>query len=151
MKMTTSTRYLTRRMDAKLRTAAKIVERDLPREAKAIASEEGDKWSNKIRASGRGGRWNAQMSRIESSFTTPKSGSLSVRMGWLGTPPPAEDGKTTWFVYWDRGFQLFGRPGPENAMPGIMAQLDARRNLTRRFNDLAKDIVVDVERTIGGS
>jgi len=133
-------------MDRNLRAAALVVERDLPREGKAIASEVADKWSNKIRSSGRGGRWNAQMSRIETAFTTPASGALFVRMGWLGSPPEAKDGKTTWFVYQDVGYNAFGRG---THVPGLMAQMDARRDLTRRFNDLARDIVDDVERTIG--
>lgn len=142
-----STRFLTRNLTAKLREAAKAIERDLPREAKAITSEEADKWSNRIKASGRGGSWNAQMSRIETSFGTPKSGALFIRMGWLGSPPQAADGKTTWFVYQDTGYNAFGR-GPQ--IPGIMAQMDARRNMTRRLNELARDIADEAERRIGG-
>ena len=145
--MTWSTRYTTRRIQSKLLKVASDINRSVEVEGRAIASEEADKWSNKVRASGRGGSHNAQMSRIETSFTHPKSGSLFVRMGWLGNPPMAADGKTTWFVYWDTGFNLFGRG---QMMPGIMAQMDARRNLTRRFNDLARDIVDDAERTLGG-
>lgn len=145
--MTWSTRFVARRITQKLQQAATQISRDVDVEGRAIASEEADNWSNKIRASGRGGRWNAQMARIETAFTHPKSGALFVRMGWLGNPPMAEDGKTTWFVYWDTGFNMFGR-GP--VMPGIMAQMDARRNLTRRFNELARDIVDEAERTIGG-
>lgn len=148
MKMTISTRYLTQRIGAKVKAAALVIERDLPAEARSIASEVSDKWSNKVRASGRGGRWNAQMSRIETSFGTPKSGALFVRMGWLGSPPQAADGKTSWFVYQDRGYNAFGRG---THVPGIMAQMDARRDLTRRMNDLARDIVDEVENKWGGA
>lgn len=144
--MVWSTRFTTRSFSQKLDAAARSINRSLEVEGKQIASEEADRWSNKVRASGRGGSWNAQMSRIETSFTHPKSGSLFVRMGWLGNPPEAADGKTTWFVYWDTGFNLFGRG---TMMPGIMAQMDARRNLTRRFNELARDIVDETERIIG--
>ena len=145
--MTASVRFVTKRFTSTLQDVARSIERDLESEGRQIASSVADKWSNKVRASGRGGRWNAQMSRIETSFTHPKSGALFVRMGWLGNPPMAEDGKTTWFVYWDTGFNMFGR-GP--VMPGIMAQMDARRELTRRFNDLARDIVDDAEKRLGG-
>lgn len=140
-----TTRFLTRRIQDRLVQAAREVERSVEIEGKAIASEEADRWSQKIRASGRGGRWNAQMSRIETSFTKPASGGLYVRMGWLGNPPQAADGKTTWFAYWDSGFRLFGGP---IVMPGIMAQMDARRNMTRRFNELARDIADQAERRI---
>lgn len=142
-----STRFVARRITSKLQQAAAEIERSVDVEGRAIASEVADRWSNKVRASGRGGHWNAQMSRIETAFSHPKSGALFVRMGWLGNPPMAADGKTTWFVYWDTGFMLFGR-GP--MMPGIMAQMDARRELTRRFNTLARDIVDEAERRIGG-
>lgn len=141
-----STRFVTKRIQGDLLHAAAIINRRVDSEARTIASQEADRWSNKVRASGRGGRWNAQMARIETAFTKPKSGALFVRMGWLGNPPMAEDGKTTWFVYWDTGFNMFGR-GP--VMPGIMAQMDARRNLTRRFNELARDIADEAERIIG--
>lgn len=142
-----STRFVAKRLTAQIREAAKVIERDLPREAKAIASEEADKWSNRIRASGRGGRWNAQMSRIETSFTNPASGALFIRMGWLGSPPEAADGKTTWFVYQDTGYNAFGRG---THVPGIMAQMDARRNMTRRMNELARDVAKSAEQKIGG-
>jgi hypothetical protein len=145
--MTWTTRFVARRIPQKLQQVAAQINRSIDTEGRVIASEEADRWSNKVKASGRGGRWNAQMARIETSFSHPKSGALFVRMGWLGNPPMAEDGKTTWFAYWDSGFTLFGK-GPY--MPGIMAQMDARRNLTRRFNELARDIVDEAERTLGG-
>lgn len=126
---------------------ARSIERDIETEGRSIASEVSDRWSNKIRSSGRGGRWNAQMSRIETSFTKPKSGALFIRMGWLGSPPQAADGKTTWFVYQDSGYNAFGRG---THVPGIMAQMDARRELTRRMNELARDVVDEAERKIGG-
>lgn len=145
--MTWSTRFVVRRIHGKLQDAATSINRSVEVEGRAIASEEADRWSNKVRASGRGGSHNAQMSRIETAFSHPKSGALFVRMGWLGNPPMAADGKTSWFVYWDTGFNLFGRG---QMMPGIMAQMDARRSLTRRFNELARDIVDEAERKLGG-
>lgn len=144
--MTASVRFLTKRYTSGLMDVARSIDRDIEVEGKAIASEVADRWSNKVRSSGRGGRHNAQMARIETAFTRPKSGALFVRMGWLGNPPMAEDGRTTWFAYWDSGFNMFGR-GP--FMPGIMAQMDARRDLTRKMNELARDIVDDAERRIG--
>lgn len=144
--MTASVRFITKRFTNKLQEVARSIDRDLEVEGRQAASEVADKWSNRIRSSGRGGRWNAQMSRIETSFTKPKSGALFIRMGWLGSPPQAEDGKTTWFVYQDRGYNAFGR-GPY--IPGLMAQMDARREMTRRMNELARDIVDNAERQIG--
>lgn len=145
--MTASVRFMTKRFTSTLQDVARSIERDLEVEGRAITSDVADKWSNRIRASGRGGRWNAQMSRIETSFTKPKSGALFVRMGWLGSPPQAADGKTTWFVYQDRGYNAFNSG---TFVPGIMAQMDARRDMTRRMNELARDIVDEAERRIGG-
>lgn len=144
--MTASVRFIVKRFTSELNDTARMIERSVETEGRAIASEVADKWSNKIRASGRGGRWNAQMSRVETSFSRPKSGSLYVRMGWLGNAPMAADGKTTWFVYQDRGYNMFGR-GP--FIPGLMAQMDARRDMTRKMNELARDIVDDAQSRLG--
>jgi len=144
--MRVAVRFQTQRIHRNLLEAAKVIEVDLPREAKSIASEVADKWSNRIKSSGRGGRWNSQMARIETSFTTPKSGALFVRMGWLGSPPPAADGRTTWFAYHDTGYHAFGGP---TFVPGLMAQMDARRDLTRRYNELAEDIARKAESKLG--
>ena len=141
-----SVRFRTERITAELVNAAREMGRDIDREARQITREVGDKWSNKIRRSGRGGRWNAQMARIESSVTNPKSGALFVRLGWLGGPPEAEDEKTTWFVYQDTGYNAFGR-GP--FIPGIMAQEDARREMNLRFKEMREDIVRQTEQRIG--
>jgi hypothetical protein len=72
------------------------------------------------------------MDDIDGRVTQPRRGGFFVRMGWLNGPPLAEDGKTTWFVYQDVGYDPFGmiRKGYNaRRIPGLMLQLDARRML----------------------
>lgn len=147
MSVKVSARFVTKRIASNLRMAGDVLNRDLRHEVEAIAQDEADRWSSKVARAGRGGSLHAQMRNIETQVTVPKSGAVFIRMGWLSSPPIAKDGKTSWFVYWDTGFQLFGRPGEANAMPGIKAQMDARINLNRRVNNLVYDIARKVERT----
>lgn len=127
-----STRFFTERIDRAALEAKNILTKDAEAEYKVALSKSATKWSNRIRSSGRGGRHNAQMSQINSSITQTRSGKFFMRVGWLGSPPEAEDGKTTWFVYQDKGYNAFGRGTP---VPGLLLQIDARDDLK---NELAK-------------
>lgn len=141
--MPMTTRFFTARVDQAVLRSQKILTDDARKEYLHEMSEVAEWWGNKIRASGRGGSHNAQMSRIETAMSATGSGKFFMRVGWLGSPPQAADGKTTWFVYQDTGYSMFGR-GP--FIPGLMLQIDARTRLTEGIRDANKRLAARVER-----
>ena len=137
-----STRFITARVDKATLASQRILTEDAEREYKSELSEVATWWSDRIRRSGRGGSHNAQMSRIESRITSTRSGRFNMRLGWLGAAPQAADGLTTWFVYQDVGYHLFGR---STFIPGLMLQIDARQRLIEGLRDANERLARKVE------
>lgn len=141
--MPMTTRFFTARVDQAALRSQKILTDDARSEYLAEMRDVAEWWGGKIRASGRGGSHNAQMSNIETAITTTGSGKFFMRVGWLGSPPMAADGKTTWFVYQDTGYHMFGG---SHFVPGLMLQLDARQRLAEGIRDANKRLAARVER-----
>lgn len=127
-----STRFFTKRIDEFFDEADEALTTYAAKQYQEAADETAEWWSNRIRASGRGGRHNSDMANIEAAVTQPKKGGFFVRVGWLNGAPPAEDGRTTWYVYQDTGYDPFGmiRKGYNaQRVPGLFIQQDARDRL----------------------
>lgn len=95
-------------------------------------------WGDRIAASGRGGDHNAEMAGIEGRVTQPRKGGFFFRVGWLNHPPMAADGRTSWFVYQDVGYDPFGMAKKgygASRVPGLLLQLDARSRLQESIRD----------------
>lgn len=140
-----STRFIAKRITDNIEAGINVLQRDIQPEYTKAAGEVAEWWSRGILRSGRGGSHNRQMASIESSVNKTGSG-WSVRVGWLGGAPMAADGKTTWFVYQDTGYNAFGR-GP--FISGLMLQIDARQRLEVGLRDANERIARKVERTVG--
>lgn len=140
-----STRFIAKRITDNIQAGINVLERDIQPEYTKAAGEVAEWWSRGILRSGRGGSHNAAMARIESQVNKTGSG-WSVRVGWLGSPPMAADGKTSWYVYHDRGYNAFGRG---TYVPGLFLQLDARQRLEIGLRDANERIVRKVEQAIG--
>lgn len=138
-----TTRFFTARIDQATLRSQKILTEDARSEYLDEMREVSEWWGGKIRASGRGGSHNGQMSNIETQISSTGSGKFFMRVGWLGSPPQAADGKTTWFVYQDTGYHMFGGP---HFVPGLMLQIDARQRLTEGVRDANKRLAARVER-----
>jgi hypothetical protein len=125
-----STRFVTSRLDNFIQAGEHAVTTYAQEQYQEAADEAAEWWAGKVRASGRAP--GKGMDDIDGRVTQPRRGGFFVRMGWLNGPPLAEDGKTTWFVYQDVGYDPFGmiRKGYNaRRIPGLMLQLDARRML----------------------
>lgn len=143
--VTWSTRYATKRITDGINGAIKVLESSR-QEYEEAAEEVADWWGSRIRSSGRGSQWNPQMSNIQSQVTTPKRGGYFIRVGWLSGAPMAKDGRTSWFVYQDTGYHMFGG---ERWIPGLMLQLDARQRLEVEIFKANERIARKAEREIG--
>lgn len=142
--MSVSVRFFTKRIDAAVLQGKKELTLGARREYQEAAEEAAEWWGGRVRASGRGGRWNAQMSNINAQVTTPKAGGFFIRVGWFNpSGPMAEDGRTSWFVYQDTGYDLFGRGS--TFIPGLMLQLDARQRLETEMRKANERIAERVE------
>lgn len=111
------------------------------------ADEAAEWWGNRIRSSGRGGSHNAEMAAVEGRVTQPRRGGFFFRVGWLNHPPMAEDGRTSWFVYQDSGYDPFGmvRKGyAATPVPGLLLQIDARRMLQEGIRDANDKIASEI-------
>lgn len=140
-----STQYTTKRITDAIGGAIQVLESSTD-EYKEAAETVADWWGGRIRASGRGGSHNAQMANIESQVTTPRRGGYFIRVGWLSGPPRAADGKTSWFVYQDTGYHMFGG---SHFVPGLMLQIDARQRLEVEIFKANERIARRAEREIG--
>lgn len=112
-------------------------------------NEAAEWWSDRIAASGRAP--GKGMENVTAQVTQPRSGGFFVRMGWLSGAPRAADGRTTWFVYQDTGYDPFGmvRKGYNASMiPGLMLQIDARRMLQENMRDATRLVARDVRTAI---
>lgn len=143
-----SVRFVTKRIDAAVLQGQRILTQDARDEYQEAADTAAEWWGSRIRSSGRGGSWNAQMSDINAQVTTPKSGGFFVRVGWFNpSGPQAEDGKTSWFVYQDTGYDLFGQG--KHFIPGLLLQLDARQQLELEMFKANERIARRVEAVFG--
>lgn len=143
--MSWSVRYTTKRITDAIDNAIGVLENSKA-EYQEAADEVAGWWGGKIRASGRGGSHNSQMADIQTQVTTPKRGGYFIRMGWLSGAPQAADGKTSWFVYQDSGYRLFGG---SHLVPGLMLQIDARQRLEVAIFKANERIARKAEREIG--
>lgn len=142
---TVSTRFAVKRITDKIHAGINVLEGDaIKSEYVQAAGDVAEWWSRGIARSGRGGTHNRQMASIESRVTKSRSG-WNIRVGWLGHPPMAADGKTTWFVYQDTGYQLFGG---SRFIPGLMLQIDARQRLEIAIRDANERIAIKVEQAV---
>lgn len=103
------------------------------------ADEAAEWWSGQIvakrRAEGHG------MERVRGAVTQPRRGGFFFRVGWLDGSPKAADGRTSWFVYQDAGYHLFGGP---TEIPGLLLQIDARRMLQEGIRDANDKIAREI-------
>lgn len=142
---TWSTRFAAKRITDKIHAGIDVLQGDVIKaEYTQAAGDVAEWWSRGIARSGRGGSHNRQMASIESRVTKSATG-WNIRVGWLGSPPMAEDGRTTWFVYQDTGYQLFGG---SRFIPGLLLQIDARQRLEIGIRDANERIALKVERAI---
>ena len=142
---TWSTRYATKRITDKIHAGIDVLQSDAVKvEYLQAAGDVAEWWSRGIARSGRGGSHNRQMASIETRVTKSVT-AWNIRVGWLGNPPMAEDGKTTWFVYQDTGYHLFGG---SRFIPGLMLQLDARQRLEVEIRNANERIANKVQRAI---
>lgn len=142
--MSISVQFFTKRIDAAVLQGKKELTEVARKEYQKAAEEAADWWGSRVRASGRGGGWNAQMSNINAKVTMPRAGGFFVRVGWFDpSGPRAEDGRTSWFVYHDTGYDMFGRGS--TFIPGLMLQLDARQRLEKEMRAANERIAARVE------
>lgn len=147
--MSISVQFVTKRIDAAVLRGQKELTDGARKEYQEAAEEAAEWWGDRIRASGRGGQWNAQMSNINSQVTSPKSGGFFIRVGWFNPAGPrAEDNRTSWFVYQDTGYDLFGRGS--TFIPGLMLQIDARQRLENEMRKANERIADRVEAAFRG-
>lgn len=140
-----TTRFFTKRVTDAVVAGQRVLTSEAQSEYQKAADDVAEWWGGRIRASGRGGSHNAAMSNINAKVTQPKAGGFFVRVGWFDPSGPiAEDGKTSWFVYQDTGYDLFGRGN--TFIPGLMLQLDARQRLEVAMRDANERIANKVER-----
>lgn len=139
-----STRFISKRITDKIEAGINVLQRDAQAEYTQAAGDVADWWSRGILRSGRGGSHNRQMASIESRVSKTGKG-WSIRVGWLGSPPMAADGRTSWFVYQDTGYNAFGR-GP--FIPGLLLQIDARQRLEIGIRDANERLANRVKREI---
>ena len=143
-----STRFVTKRLDEAILRGQKILKEDARKRYQEAADDVADEWGGKISASGRGGSHNSAMANINSQVTSPKAGGFFVRVGWFDPPGlQAEDGKTSWFVYQDTGYQMFGGP---HHIPGLLLQVDMRQKLELKMREANEDIAAKVEAQFRG-
>lgn len=138
-----STRFFTARFDTFFKEADKVLTEQAAVLFTEAAERVAEQWGARVKASGRGGSHNADMANIKAKVTQPKKGGFFVRIGWLNSPPAAADGKTSWYVYQDAGYDPFGMIGkgiPAARVPGLFAQMDARQNASRYFEEAVDDI-----------
>jgi hypothetical protein len=127
--MTWSTRFATASLEKFISEGEKAVTTYAQQQYAEAAQVAADWWSGKIPA-GRGGSHAAEMKNITQRVTATRSARFFVRMGWLNHPPVAEDGKTSWFVYHDVGYDPFGMVKKGYAtqrVAGLFLQIEARR------------------------
>lgn len=140
-----STRFFTKRIEDGLLAGQDILRKDAQEEYAEAAEKVADEWGNRIRASGRGGSHNAEMSNINHQVTQPRSGAFFVRVGWFDPAGPmAADGKTSWFVYHDTGYRAFGKTW----VPGLMIQLDMRQKLELEIREANERLAGKVTKAI---
>lgn len=143
--MSWSTKFATARLNSMFDEMEEaLTDRAQGRYQKA-ADDAADWWGGRIASSGRASGHG--MENVQGRVTQPRSGGFFVRMGWLGSAPRAADGKTTWFVYQDTGYDPFGmvRKGFNARMvPGLMLQVDARQLLAENLRDANRLIARDV-------
>lgn len=138
-----STQFFTARLNGFYDEANKALTTEAAKEFQEAADQVAEEWSKRVKASGRGGSHNSEMADIKAKVTQPKKGGFFVRIGWLDSPPKAADGKTSWFVYQDAGYDPFGmiaRGIPASRVPGIFAQMDARARANRLFEQAVDNI-----------
>ena len=102
-------------------------------------------WSGKITSSGRAPGHG--MENVEAKVTQPRKGGFFFRVGWLNHPPMASDGKTSWFVYQDAGYDPFGmitKGYSATRVPGLLLQIDARRMLQDGIHDANDQIAREI-------
>lgn len=136
-----TTRFFTQRLKGFEATATNILMKDAQQEYQRAADDAAEYWSGRI-PSGRGGSWNSQMKDVTGSVTMPKAGGFFVRVGWLNNPPQAKDEKTSWFVYHDTGYRMYGG---SHWVAGLMIQQDARARLVENLRDANDRIAAKVE------
>lgn len=139
-----STRFVAKRIDEAVLAGQKELKTGARKEYQEAAEKVADQWSARIKASGRGGsQWNPKMANINAKVTMPKAGGFFVRIGWFDPDGPlAEDGKTSWFVYQDTGYHLFGT---STEIPGLMIQQDMRHLIEVEMRDASDRIARRVE------
>lgn len=140
-----SSRFISKRIVDNIQAGINVLEREPEPEYREAARDTAEWWSRRILASGRGGSHNRQMASIETRVSKTGKG-WSIRVGWLGNPPIAADGKTSWFVYQDTGYQLFGG---SRYIAGLMLQMDAREKLEKNIRDANERIAAKAERAVG--
>ena len=143
--MAWSTRFATQRLLKGVELARNVIENEAPQIFQEAGDEAADWWANRVKASGRAP--GKGMDNITARVTQPRSGGFFVRMGWLDNPPLAADGKTTWFVYQDVGYNLFGRG--TTYIQGLMLQTDARSRLTENKHEAAAEVARRSRRALG--
>lgn len=136
-----TTKFFTARLKDVAKDMTEALSKGALEEYQRAADEVADYWSDRIPA-GRGGSHNAEMKNITGKVTMPKSGGYFVRVGWLGSPPMAKNGATTWFVFHDTGYRFYGGP---HWVQGLMIQGDARSLLIDKMKDANDNIAAKVE------
>lgn len=142
--MTWSTRFVTQRLLTAIDRGEKVLLNRAEDVYQDAADEVAADWADKVRSSGRAP--GKKMDNITGRVTRPRRGGFFVRVGWLNNPPMAEDGKTSWFVYQDVGYNLFGRG--TRFIPGLMLQMEARARLREQMQDANAVIARMVENEI---
>lgn len=142
--VTVSARFISKRITDSIEAGINVLEKESKKEYVQAAGEVAEWWSKGILRSGRGGSHNRQMASI-SSAVNGGGGRFSIRVGWLGSPPMAADGKTSWFVYNDTGYRLFGG---SRFISGLMLQIDARQRLEVAIRDANERLAAKTHRAI---
>lgn len=138
-----STQFFTARLNGFYDEANKALTTEAANDFQEAADKVAEAWSKRVKSSGRGGSHNSDMADIKAKVTQPKRGGFFVRIGWLDSPPKAADGKTSWYVYQDVGYDPFGmiaRGIPANRVPGLFAQMDARAQADSLFEEAVDKI-----------
>ena len=138
--------YVAKKIDDFVANAAKELREGAAVEFQKAGDKVAQEWSNAIPA-GRGGSWNAQMKNISAKVTTPDSGGFFVRMGWLNGPPRAENGRTTWFIYHDTGYHMYGT---QHWVSGIGVYLSMRSKLLDEMDAARSRVYRKIERMQNG-
>lgn len=142
-----STRFFTGRLDRFFDEADEALTTYAQQQYEEAAQDAADWWGRAIASSGRGGSHNSQMANVQARVTQPRSGGFFVRVGWLEGAPMAEDGRTSWFVYQDAGYDPFGMIAKgynAQRVPGLLLQIDARTRLVENLFDANERIVARV-------